>query len=102
MYKTNRQIIVTENGAAGFKGLVTDFLKPDLYKAVCACGPVKMLKAVYAKCKEFNVPCFLSMEKRMACGVGTCLGCTVKTVNGGRCVCSHGPILRAEEIIFDE
>jgi NAD(P)H-flavin reductase len=61
-----------------------------------------MLKAVAAKCKATGVPCFISMEKRMACGVGACLGCTVHTVSGNRRCCADGPGFKAEEVIFDE
>jgi NAD(P)H-flavin reductase len=61
-----------------------------------------MLKAVAAKCKAAGVPCCVSREKRMACGVGACLGCTVKTVSGNRRCCADGPIFKADEVIFDE
>jgi NAD(P)H-flavin reductase len=61
-----------------------------------------MLKAVVSKCKAAGVPCFVSMERRMACGVGACLGCTVRTVNGNRRCCADGPIFKADEGIFDE
>ncbi|MDR0494054.1 MAG: dihydroorotate dehydrogenase electron transfer subunit [Treponema sp.] len=100
--EANNMIIATENGKDGHKGRIPDFLEPEKYAAVCACGPEPMLKAVAAKCKASRVPCFISMEKRMACGVGACLGCTVKTVNGNRRCCADGPIFRAEEVIFDE
>jgi NAD(P)H-flavin reductase len=95
-------IIATENGKEGLKGLIPDFLEPENYAAVCACGPEPMLKTVAAKCKAAGVPCFISMEKRMACGVGACLGCTVKTINGNRRCCADGPIFNADEVIFDE
>jgi NAD(P)H-flavin reductase len=95
-------ITATENGKDGFKGLIPDFLKPEKYAAVCACGPEPMLKAITEKCKAAAVPCFVSMEKRMACGVGACLGCTVRTVNGNRRCCADGPIFKADEVIFDD
>jgi NAD(P)H-flavin reductase len=95
-------VIVTEDGSAGRKGLVPDFLNAADYSAVCACGPEPMLKALAARCKEAEVPCFISMERRMACGVGACLGCTVKTREGGRRCCADGPIFPAEEICFDD
>jgi NAD(P)H-flavin reductase len=94
--------IATEDGTDGLKGRIPDFLEPKGYAAVCACGPEPMLKAVAAKCKSAAVPCFISMEKRMACGVGACLGCTVKTVNGNRRCCTDGPIFNADEVLFDE
>jgi NAD(P)H-flavin reductase len=95
-------IIATEDGREGLKGRIPDFLEPEKYAAVCACGPQPMLKAVAEKCKIAGVPCFISLERRMACGVGACLGCTVKTVNGNRRCCADGPVFKAEEVIFDE
>jgi NAD(P)H-flavin reductase len=100
--QANNIIIATEDGTEGYKGRIPDFLEPGQYAAVCACGPEPMLKAVAAKCKTAGVPCFVSLEKRMACGVGACLGCTVKTVNGNRRCCADGPIFTADEVIFDE
>jgi NAD(P)H-flavin reductase len=95
-------IIASEDGKSGQKGLITDFLVPENYAAVCACGVKSMLKAVAEKCIAKGVPCFISMESRMACGVGACLGCAIKTVNGNRRCCADGPIFRAEEVIFDD
>jgi NAD(P)H-flavin reductase len=95
-------VIATEDGKGGLKGRIPDFLEAEKYAAVCACGPEPMLKAVAAKCKTVNVPCFISLERRMACGVGACLGCTVKTVNGNRRCCADGPVFKAEEVVFDE
>jgi NAD(P)H-flavin reductase len=60
-----------------------------------------MLKAVAHLCKTQEVPCFISMERHMACGVGACLGCTVRTVQGNRRCCVDGPMFRAEEVLFD-
>jgi NAD(P)H-flavin reductase len=99
---TGKKIIATENGKDGLKGRIPDFLEPEKYRAVCACGPEPMLKAVAAKCKAVGVPCFVSLERRMACGVGACLGCTVATVNGNRRCCADGPIFPASEVLFDE
>jgi NAD(P)H-flavin reductase len=95
-------IIATEDGKNGRKGRIPDFLEATQYAAVCACGPEPMLKAVAVKCNSVRVPCFISMEKRMACGVGACLGCTVRTVNGNRRCCADGPIFKADEVVFDE
>jgi NAD(P)H-flavin reductase len=100
--ETGKVIMATEDGKDGLKGRIPDFLEPEKYAAVCACGPQPMMKAVAAKCKAASVPCFVSMERRMACGVGACLGCTVQTVNGNRRCCADGPIFNAEEIIFEE
>jgi NAD(P)H-flavin reductase len=95
-------VVATEDGGEGLKGRIPDFLDAAKYSAVFACGPEPMLKAVAARCKAAGVPCFVSMERRMACGVGACLGCTVKTVQGNRRCCADGPIFPAEELSFDE
>jgi NAD(P)H-flavin reductase len=95
-------IIASEDGKTGQKGLILDFLEPEKYAAVCACGTKSMLKAVVEKCIAKRVPCFISMESRMACGVGACLGCTIKAVNGNRRCCADGPIFKAEEVIFND
>jgi NAD(P)H-flavin reductase len=94
----NGPVIVTEDGSLGKKGLVTDFLVPARYAAIFACGPLPMLRAVYQKCAESDIPCYVSMEKRMACGVGACLGCRIKTKHGNRCCCKDGPVFDAEDI----
>ena len=94
-------IIATEDGSLGLKGRIPDFFTPSGYSGVFACGPEPMLKAVGDNCIAFGVPCFISVEKRMACGVGACLGCTVKTTRGNRRCCTDGPIFNAQEICFD-
>jgi NAD(P)H-flavin reductase len=91
-------VIVTEDGSLGKKGLVTDFLVPAHYAAVFACGPLPMLRAVHEKCAASGVPCYISMEKRMACGVGVCLGCGINTKQGNRRCCKDGPVFDAENI----
>jgi NAD(P)H-flavin reductase len=101
VFNSQNFIIATENGSEGKKGRITDFLDPAKYAAVCACGPTAMLWVVTEKCKAAGVPCFISMEKHMACGVGACLGCTVKTKNGNKRCCADGPIFPAEELIFE-
>jgi dihydroorotate dehydrogenase electron transfer subunit len=100
--------IVTEDGSKGPKGLATDLLKESLSageprpEAIYACGPTGMLKAVAAIAKAYRVPCQVSLEERMACGVGVCLGCPVKVrPDGGyRMVCKDGPVFNAEEIAW--
>ncbi len=98
----------TDDGTIGRKGFVTDELreqikikKPDM---VFACGPVVMLKGVKKICEENKVMCEISLEERMACGVGACLGCAVKLDKGqgefyGH-VCKDGPVFSSEEVVF--
>ena len=100
--KPKNLIITTEDGSEGVKGRVTDFFKPRGYGGVFACGPEPMLKTVAGICKDAGVSCFISVEKRMACGVGACLGCTVKTSSGNRRCCVDGPVFNAEEIRFED
>jgi len=94
--------VASEDGGAGTRGRVPDLLEPERYAAVCACGPEPMLRVVAQKCAAAGVPCFVSLERRMACGVGACLGCTVRTVNGNRRCCADGPVFDAREVIFDD
>jgi NAD(P)H-flavin reductase len=100
-------VLATEDGGRGNTdpwnmGRIPDFLDPGRYRAVCACGPEPMLKVVRAKCAAAGVPCFISMERRMACGVGACLGCIVKTTGGNRRCCADGPVFPAAEILFED
>ncbi len=93
-------ILTTDDGTYGSKGYAIDFLKEDLKKnnidMIFACGPLPMLKAVQKLAKETNTPCQISLEERMGCGLGVCLGCAVK-VNAGEQeiythVCKAGPV----------
>jgi NAD(P)H-flavin reductase len=95
-------IIASEDGKEGLRGKIPDFLENGAYRAVFACGPEPMLKAAAAKCRETLTPCYISLERRMACGAGACLGCTVTTTGGNRRCCADGPVFNAEEVIFDE
>jgi len=76
--------IATEDGSAGLRGTATDLLERDLLskgdesKAIYACGPMPMLAKVAQIAEQFDVPCQVLLESRMACGVGACLGCAVK------------------------
>ena len=99
-----RLYVATEDGREGQCDRVPNLLLPQNYKAVYACGPILMHKAVAALCKAAAVPCFVSTEQRMACGVGACLGCTVKVHGSGgaqnrRC-CADGPVFNAEGLVF--
>jgi len=96
-------VIAAEDGRNALDGRITDFLfEPENYDVVFACGPSAMLRTIKKKCELKKVPCYLSMESRLACGVGACLGCTIKTVKGNKRCCTDGPIFPSGEIIFDE
>jgi NAD(P)H-flavin reductase len=92
--------IAAEDGRGAYHGRIPELLEAAKYRAVYACGPEPMLKAVAARCRREEVPCFLSVERPMACGVGACLGCTVQTAGGNRRCCTDGPVFPAEELIF--
>ncbi len=90
---------VTEDGSAGEPGLVTEPLAREMEKTppdlLCACGPMPMLRAVAGLADVHGIPCRVSMETIMACGLGACLGCAVETVGDGtayRHVCRDGPV----------
>lgn len=97
--------IATEDGSVGTKGTVLDAVSENRlsHDVICACGPTPMLRAVKAFAKE--TPCFLSLEERMACGIGACLACVCKTteedahsrVHNAR-VCVEGPVFSAKEV----
>ena len=101
--KAKKLVITAEDGRNALIGKVVDFLyQPENYDVIFGCGPMPMMNALRKKCESKNIPCYLSLESRFACGVGACLGCTIKTVNGNQCCCKHGPIFPAGDIIFDE
>jgi NAD(P)H-flavin reductase len=91
-------VSASEDGSLGHRGRIPDFVECRGRPWVAACGPLPMLRAVAGQCGAAGVPCYVSMEAAMACGVGACLGCTVSTVQGNRRCCADGPIFRAEEV----
>ncbi|GAB4271736.1 MULTISPECIES: dihydroorotate dehydrogenase electron transfer subunit [Deferrisoma] len=96
--------VVTEDGSLGEPGLVTKPLARVLDQAgpgarVYACGPVPMLRAVAAQAASRGVACEVSLEAQMACGMGACLGCVVRSASGEYVrVCKEGPVFDAREI----
>lgn len=81
-------------------GFVTDDIDPCAYDAIVTCGPTIMMKVLYEKCKKRKAPALLyvSMENRMACGIGACLVCTCRTNGGNRKVCKDGPVFLGSEV----
>jgi NAD(P)H-flavin reductase len=96
--RADRLLIASEDGSGGRRGRIPDFFEAGEYRAVFACGPEPMLRTLAEKCGKAGVPCYISTERRMACGVGACLGCTVQTAGGNRRCCADGPIFPAGEI----
>lgn len=92
--------VATDSGAVGYHGLVTGILHPEKFDLVLTCGPNVMMQGVYRLCAEKGVPCLASLERKMACGLGACLGCTCHTKVGPKTVCQDGPVFPAQEV-FD-
>lgn len=99
--------IATEDGSVGTKGNVLDAIQENGLETdvIYACGPMPMLRAVKSYAAEKGIPAYISLEEHMACGVGACLGCVVKTrethhhtnVHNAR-ICTDGPVFEAEEV----
>ncbi len=95
----------TDDGTFAHHGLITDLLEkqcgPDYCDAVLACGPLPMLKAVYDIAVRNGMPCFVSLEARMACGLGACRGCAIPVIPNYcdgkeyRMVCDDGPLFNS-------
>ena len=93
-----RTVVTTADGSYGTRGFVTDAL-PDGCGVYYTCGPTAMLRAVNA---ALDIPGFVSLEARMGCGFGACMGCTVETLSGPRRVCREGPVFDRREIIWSK
>ena len=98
--------LTTDDGTVGKYGFVTDALPEILsaknYSAILTCGPEIMMRGVARQALEKNLPCEVSFEKRMACGLGACLSCSIDTVNGRKKVCKDGPVFNAKEVFAYE
>lgn len=104
--------VATDDGNKGFKGNTVEMIKENgiLGDEFFSCGPKIMLKALSEFCEEKNIPCQVSLEERMGCGYGACVGCTckvkVQTENGveikQKGVCKHGPVFYGKEVAWNE
>lgn len=102
----NKLVLTTDDGSYKEKGFAINFLKEDCKKEkpdmIFACGPLPMLKAVREFAIEANIPCQISLEERMGCGIGACLGCAVKVKDGEGFryahVCKEGPVFNAIDV----
>lgn len=99
----------TDDGSFGRAGFCTSLVSDALaeaadagepYAYVAVCGPEPLMKIVAGMAAEANVPCEVSLERRMACGVGACLSCVVDTVEGKRRSCVDGPVFDARKVIW--
>jgi len=91
-------IVTTVDGSYGIKGFVTDAL-PECYTSFYTCGPIPMMKAIYKKTTENGQ---FSLEERMGCGFGACMGCSIQTADGPKRVCKEGPVFRKEDLQWDD
>ena len=91
-------LISTMDGSCGTKGFVTDAMGAD-YSYFYTCGPEPMLKAVYRASKTSGQ---MSFEERMGCGFGACMGCSCKTLTGNKRICKEGPVMKKEEILWED
>ena len=90
--------VTTVDGSYGIKGFVTNALENIPYTYFYTCGPEPMLKAVY---RFSNTSGQMSFEKRMGCGFGACMGCSCKTITGYKRICKEGPVMKKEEILWE-
>lgn len=101
-------VYTTDDGSFGMKGKVTQALEEHLQKTkgsscvIYSCGPLPMLKAVAWLAKQYKLPCYVSMEERMGCGLGACLGCCIPVWRDHQRsylrVCTEGPVFKSEEV----
>ena len=97
-----RVYVTTEDGSEGEKGFVTNhsLLQQEHFDQIFTCGPTPMMKAVARYAKQNDIPCEVSLENLMACGLGACLCCVEKTVNGNLCVCKDGPVFNINDLLW--
>lgn len=105
IYQGYRPITCTIDGSLGYQGNVLEYLQNNEldYDYVYMCGPVPMLKSLQEYFLQNNIPGELSIESRMGCGYGACMGCSCKTKTGAsKRVCVEGPVFKIGELDFDE
>lgn len=91
---------VADNVIIDVGGFITDSINPLDYDVILTCGPEIMMKVLYEKCKKMGAaaPLYVSMENRMACGIGMCKVCTCKTKSGNKTACKDGPVFLGSEV----
>lgn len=107
---SDKLVVTTDDGSYGENGFAIKFLEEDLKKekadCIYACGPLPMLRAIKELSMKENIPCQVSLEQRMGCGIGACLGCSVKKANSSKenpqyfQVCKGGPVFFAKDVDF--
>ena len=97
-----RVMLTTEDGSVGEQGFVTQHsvLSQERFDRICTCGPKPMMMAVAWYAKSHDVMCEVSLENKMACGLGACLCCVENTREGNVCVCKEGPVLNINQLLW--
>lgn len=100
--QVGRVLITTEDGSEGEKGFVTNhsILAQEHFDRISTCGPKPMMMAVARYAFKNDIECEVSLENKMACGVGACLCCVEKTVEGNKCVCKEGPVMNIKKLTW--
>lgn len=100
--QVGRVFITTEDGSEGEKGFVTNHsvLAQEHFDRISTCGPKPMMIAVARYAFKNDIECEVSLENKMACGVGACLCCVEKTVEGNKCVCKEGPVMNIKKLTW--
>lgn len=101
--KIGRVCITTEDGSAGEQGFVTNhsILQREQFDMISTCGPKPMMVSVARYAHKVGVDCEVSLENKMACGVGACLCCVEKTTKGNQCVCKDGPVINIKNLLWE-
>ncbi len=107
--KTGAKVLIaTDDGSFGFKGNVVELMKYENITGdvIYSCGPGVMLKSLAQYAESKGIECFVSMEERMACGIGACVGCAVKIKDGNhftnKKVCKDGPVFNSKEVLWND
>lgn len=100
--QVGRVLITTEDGSEGEKGFVTNHsvLAQEHFDRISTCGPKPMMMAVARYAFKNDIECEVSLENKMACGVGACLCCVEKTMEGNKCVCKEGPVMNIKKLTW--
>ena len=100
-----RVVVATDDGSCGTHGFVTgvceSLLREGRFDVIYTCGPEVMQRIVASQAAAVDVPCQVSLERLMACGIGACLSCVVRTTSGQKRACVDGPVFPAEEVLWD-
>lgn len=97
-----RVFVTTEDGSEGEKGFVTNhsILEKEHFDQISTCGPKPMMMSVARYANQKGIECEVSLENKMACGLGACLCCVEDTTEGNLCVCKEGPVLNIKKLLW--